>query len=265
MNRWLAGGSVGLLLLVVVGLGAWRLHKSRSHQLFGELVNRVETSDSVIAVTFDDGPTPGFTAQVLEILDRAGARATFFVVRSHVEHWPMDAKAIVEAGHELGNHSYTHGTLVLKSPGSVRSDLLRTDSLIRSVGHRGDIHFRPPYGKKLVVLPWVLSRLGTTTILWDIEPESFGAVASDPVRIREHVLERVSPGSIVLLHPFFESRRATLSALPGLIEELQAMGYRLVTVSELMDAAGSGGTPGVRSGGTTAARVVLVTQVYVHR
>jgi chitin deacetylase len=194
----------------------------------------------VVALTFDDGPTPGFTGEVLEILHRAGARATFFVVGSNVEQWPADARAMVAAGHELGNHSYSHGRLVLKSPWLVRSEVLRTDSLIRTAGYTGEIHFRPPNGKKLVVLPWVLSRLGTRTVLWDIEPESFGAVARDPGRIREHVLERVAPGSVILLHPFFESRRPTLTALPGLIEDLQERGYRLVTVSELIDGAGSG-------------------------
>lgn len=240
MKQWLAGGVVVLLLLIVLGLGGWRLHKSRSYQLFGELVQRVETADSVVALTFDDGPMPGFTDEVLEILDRTGARATFFVVGSNVERWPADVRAMAAAGHELGNHSYSHGRLLLKSPASIRSEVLRTDSLIRGTGHTGEIHFRPPYGKKLVVLPWVLSRLGTRTVLWDIEPESFGTVARDPDRIREHVLERVAPGSIILLHPFFENRRPTLSALPGLIEGLQEGGYRLVTVSELIDGAGSG-------------------------
>ena len=202
-------------------------------------MQRVETSDSVVALTFDDGPTPGFTQEVLEILERAGTPATFFVVGSNVERWPLDARAMVEAGHELGNHSYSHRRLVLKSPSFIRSEVLRTDSLIRAAGYSGEIRFRPPYGKKLVALPWVLSRLGTQTVLWDIEPESFGAVAADPVRIREHVLERVSPGSIILLHPFFENRRPTLSALPELIEELQDRGYRFVTVSDLLDGAGS--------------------------
>lgn len=235
MKRGLTGGSVALLFVTLVGLGGWKLHKSRSYQLFGELVQRVETRDSVVALTFDDGPTPGFTEEVLDILDRAGAPATFFVVGSNVQRWPQAARAIVEAGHELGNHSFSHRQLVLKSPTFIRSEVLRTDSLIRVAGYSGEIRFRPPYGKKLVVLPWVLSRLGKQTVLWDIEPESFVAVAGDPNRIRRHVLERVAPGSIILLHPFFESRRPTLSALPHLIEELQHRGYRFVTVSELLD------------------------------
>lgn len=247
MKRWLIRGAVVVLLLAVVGRSGWKLHKSRSYQVFGELIQRVETSDSAVALTFDDGPTPGFTAEVLEILERAGVRATFFVVGENLERWPSESRALVEAGHELGNHSYSHHTLVLRGPASVRSEVVRTDSLIRAAGYAGEIYFRPPYGKKLFVLPWVLSRLGTTTVMWDIEPESFAAVARDPVRLREHVLERVSPGSIILLHPFLESRRPTLEALPALIEELQERGYRMVTVSELLEGAGSGKTPGLTS------------------
>jgi peptidoglycan/xylan/chitin deacetylase (PgdA/CDA1 family) len=235
IRRWLVGGLIALLVLLALAAGAWRLHKSRSYQLFGELIDRVETPDSVVALTFDDGPTAGFTDEVLEILERADARATFFVIGSNMALWPDEGRALVEAGHELGNHSYTHGRMVLRSPAFVRSEVVRTDSLIRAAGYTGVIRFRPPYGKKLVALPWVLSRLGVQTVMWDIEPESYQAVASDPARIREHVLERVSPGSIILLHPFFESRRATLEALPSLIEALQSRRYELVTVSELLE------------------------------
>jgi peptidoglycan/xylan/chitin deacetylase (PgdA/CDA1 family) len=162
MKRWIRGVVVALLLLVLLA-GTWRLHKSRTYQLFGELVRRVETPDSLVAITFDDGPTPGFTDEVLEILGRTGTPATFFVVGSSVEENPDQAAALVAAGHELGNHSYSHRTLVLKGPSSVRSEVVRTDSLIRAAGYTGEIHFRPPYGKKLFVLPWVLSRLCGTS------------------------------------------------------------------------------------------------------
>jgi peptidoglycan/xylan/chitin deacetylase (PgdA/CDA1 family) len=234
MKRWIRGVAVALLLLVLLA-GTWRLHKSRTYQLFGELVRRVETPDSLVAITFDDGPTPGFTDEVLEILGRTGTPATFFVVGSSVEENPDQAAALVAAGHELGNHSYSHRVMVGRSPGFVTREIARTDSLIRTAGYAGPIHFRPPYGKRLVVLPWVLSRTDRTTVLWDIEPESDPAVARDPDSILTHVLERVAPGSIILLHPFFEARRPTLEALPRLIDELRARGYRPVTVSELLD------------------------------
>ncbi|MEJ2503232.1 MAG: polysaccharide deacetylase family protein [Gemmatimonadota bacterium] len=236
MKRWIPGVAGTLIVMGLLTAGAWRLHESRTHQLFGELVPRVETADSLVALTFDDGPTPGFTQDVLGILDRAGTRATFFVVGSDVEANPDEAAALVAAGHELGNHSYAHRHMVGRSPAFVTREITRTDSLIRAAGYAGPIHFRPPYGKRLIVLPWVLSRLDRTTVLWDIEPESYPDVARDPDRIREHVLARVAPGSIILLHPFYEARRPTLEALPRLIEDLRDRGYRPVTVSELLAA-----------------------------
>ena len=236
MNRWIRRVALALPLVLLLLAGAWRLHKSRHYQLFGGLVRRVETPDSIVALTFDDGPTPGFADEVLQILGRTGTPATFFVVGSSVEANPAAAAALVAAGHELGNHSYSHRVMVGRSPGWVTREIARTDSLIRVAGYEGPIHFRPPYGKRLLVLPWVLSRLDRTTVLWDIEPESFPDVARDPDRIRAHVMERVAPGSIILLHPFFEARRPTLEALPRLIDDLRARGYRPVTVSELLDA-----------------------------
>jgi len=226
----------GLTLLADIALIAvvWELHDSRTHQLFGDLVSRVERSDSAIALTFDDGPTAGFTDEVLDILAGTGTRATFFVIGSDVERHPEEARALVAAGHELGNHSWSHRPLVLRTPETVWQEIVRTDSLIRAVGHTGPIHFRPPYGKKLVVLPWLLDALDRTTVMWDVEPESDPDVASDAARIRDHVLENVAPGSIILLHPFFEARRPTLDALPGLIRDLRSRGYRFVTVSELI-------------------------------
>lgn len=143
-------------------MGAGLLHNSRSVQLFGTLVPRVETSDSLVALTFDDGPTPGFTEHV--------------------------------------------------------------------------VHFRAPYGKRLVVLPWELWRSGRVHVMWDVEPESYPDIARDSARIVAHVLERIRPGSIILLHPFFESRRASIRAIPAVIDGLRARRYRFVTVSELIGA-----------------------------
>jgi len=233
--KWTTVCIITAMLLMVAGYGLWNLHKSRTVQLFGNLVSRVETSEKVVALTFDDGPTPGFTDEIISILDAYNIKATFFLVGSSIERYPEDARKLVEAGHEIGNHSYSHQVMILKRPGFVKREIETTDNLIREAGFEGPIYFRAPYGKRLFAVPFYLKRSGRVHIMWDIEPDSHGEVSRSPEKIVEHVVERVRPGSIILLHPFYENRRPSLEAIPGIIEELKRKGYRFVTVSELVE------------------------------
>jgi peptidoglycan/xylan/chitin deacetylase (PgdA/CDA1 family) len=230
-------GVAVLAAAVIVLPAAWQVSRSPAFQLLGAAVDRVDTGRKLVALTLDDGPTPEHTAEVLSILRQHGARATFFVTGSELERHPDLGRAIVRDGHELGNHSYSHPRMLGRSLGFIADELERTDRLIRAAGHTGPIYFRPPYGKKLVALPYYLRQTGRTTILWDIEPESNPAVAASPEQMIAHVLARVQPGSIILLHVMYSSRETSRDALPGLIAGLQARGYELVPVSELLAAA----------------------------
>lgn len=221
------------VLLICVGLlsAAWRLHKSRTTQLFGDLVTDVETQDSVIALTFDDGPAHPYTDSVLALLRLEQIPATFFVIGEAVERYPEVTKRILEDGHELGNHSYSHKRLVLRSQHVIRTEVEVTDSLLRAAGAEGPIHFRPPYGKRLVGLPWYLSRTGRTTVLWSLEPDSW---YDDAEAMVGHVLQEAKPGLIILLHVDLASRKQERAALPEIIRGLRAKGFEFVTVSELI-------------------------------
>lgn len=230
---------VGALVLVllaafVVVRAGWDLSNSRKYQTFGELVTRVETADSVVALTFDDGPVPRYTDSVLALLADSNVHATFFSIGSALREHADLAARITRAGHELGNHSYSHRRMVLKTPGFVRREIEDTDRLIRSAGYSETIYFRPPYGKRLVVLPWILSRDARPIIPADLEPDSNPRNADDAARMVEYVVQNVRPGSIILLHVEIPSRTAGREALPRIIGALHAAGYRFVTLSELM-------------------------------
>ena len=220
--------------LVAAAAGVRALARSRTHQLFGELVARVETPRRVVALTFDDGPTDSATARVLAALGERGARGTFYLIGREVAERPELARRIAAAGHELGNHTYDHERMVLRSPGFIRHQIEATDSLLRAAGAAGAITVRPPYGYRLLGLPWFLARTGRTTVTWDVEPDSYPAVAATAEGIVAHVLERARPGSIVLLHVMYPSRATSLAAVPGIVDGLTARGYELVTVSELL-------------------------------
>ena len=243
MVRKLRVLGVGVVILLASAYAAWRVAGAVTFQLFGDLVERAEVSEPIVALTFDDGPTLAAADTILAMLERENVRATFFFTGSELEANPGLGERFVRAGHELGNHSYSHQRMVLKSQAFIRSEIERTDTLIRQAGHAGPVHFRPPYGKKLLGLPWYLWRTGRKTIMWDVDPDSYADVAATSEGIVAHVFEHVRPGSIVLLHVMYPSRTTSLQAVPGIIEGLEARGYRFVTVSELI-AAECGGSRG---------------------
>ena len=223
---------LGALVLLV---GTWQLSRSWTFQVFGELHARVETSERVVALTFDDGPKPGQTEALLDLLARHGVKATFFMVGQNIERSPALAARVLAEGHELGNHSYSHPRLIFKSPSFVQGEIDKTDALLRAVGVRGDILFRAPHGKKLLILPWLLARDHRKDILFDAV--SGDDETQDVDVLTSRVLGAVRPGSILLFHDGGRDKPGTLQAVDLVLERLQSQGYRFVTVSELLDMA----------------------------
>jgi chitin deacetylase len=214
--------------------GLWELSKSRTFQAFGEIVPRVETSRKLVALTFDDGPTPAHTDEILRVLKEENVEATFFLIGGDLEKHPSEGKKIVAAGHEIGNHSYSHTRMVLVSASFVAGEIERTDALIRAAGYESPTHFRPPYGKKLFTLPYYLSQTNRKSITWDVEPESFPEIAAKTDEIVKYILANTRAGSIILLHVMYDPERKSLNAVKPVIEGLRSQGFQFVTVSELM-------------------------------
>ncbi|MFE9784617.1 polysaccharide deacetylase family protein [Nocardia salmonicida] len=229
MRRWLVGGVVGIVVVSVVAVGLYVVMNSRTYQVAGRLVDRVETDEKVVALTFDDGPTAR-TPEVLRVLGESQVRATFYLVGDNLAAHPEYGAAIVGAGHEIGNHSYSHRRMVLVSADTVRDEVERTDDEIRRAGYPGPITFRPPYGKKLWALPRYLADHDRTTVTWDVEPDSAGG--APPAAIVADTLAQTRPGSIILLHVMHGAE--SLAAVPEIVAGLRAQGYRFVTVSELL-------------------------------
>jgi peptidoglycan/xylan/chitin deacetylase (PgdA/CDA1 family) len=224
--------AASLLVFFSLLYGLFLISKSRTFQFFGELVNRVQTSQKIIALTFDDAPNQRVN-EVLEILKQKDVKATFYEIGGNIEQYPAEAKAIVAAGMEVGNHSYSHQRFLLKPLSFVDTEIQKTNQLIRDSGYTGEITFRPPYGKKLFALPWYLRQHDITTVMCDVEPDTY--VPGDSEAIVRYTLERVQSGSIILLHPFCETEcAANRAALPLIIDGLKEKGYRFVTISELL-------------------------------
>ncbi|HCJ10503.1 MAG TPA: hypothetical protein DHW14_05000 [Clostridiales bacterium] len=220
-------------------------------------VRRVETDVAQVALTFDDGPDPTYTAAKLKALADRGLAATFFVCGKNVDRLPEVARMVVGAGSELANHSYNHPWLTGLRPSGVRSELERTGRSIASATGRATDLFRPPYGAfNAAVLSAAAAAGCRTNVLWDVDPSDY--LHPPASAIAGHVLSRVRPGSIVVLHDFV---RETASALPVILDELRARGLEAVTVSALLSAPAPGPEPaGPRPG---RCRTLSVTTPYM--
>lgn len=231
VSRWMLVTLLTALLLYV----GWRwltlASQTNSFQWIGTRVDRVETSEKLVALTFDDGPRGKVTQDILATLNRYQVKATFFLVGRQIKKYPALTQQLWQSGHQLANHSFQHLAMDDEDWQRYAWELSDTDALIRQSGYQAPIHFRAPMGKKRLLLPLQLAWRGQAHILWDVNPHDYQGTAPDIMV--QTVLDKVKPGSIVLLH----DRDNTLAALPDMIAGLKAKGYRLVTVDQLMAAA----------------------------
>jgi peptidoglycan/xylan/chitin deacetylase (PgdA/CDA1 family) len=224
------GSGIFLLILLVTAFGLWRAAKATCFVFVGEVTCRVETSEPLVALTFDDGPTPEGTAIALAALQRANAHATFFLIGRSIEQDPQSVRRILAAGHEVANHSWSHRWMMGRSGAWYDEEIARTASLLRRLGDSGPLLFRPPFGKKLFGLPLAARRQGHRMIMWDVEePET-----EDPRFYAAFIVERARPGSIILMHLMYSHRRVAREALPMVLDGLHRKGLRVVSVSELI-------------------------------
>jgi peptidoglycan-N-acetylglucosamine deacetylase len=217
---------------LILTFAAWRISKARCFQLTGDVTCRVETSEKIVALSFDDGPTVAGVDAVLAELEPRGIKATFFLIGKHMEANPGQARRLVEAGHEVGNHSFTHTRMIGKWPSSYDDEVRRTDLLLKAEGVSNPSLFRPPFGKRLIGLPMAVERAGYRTIMWDIADDADNFPV--PKDYANEILRHVRPGSIILMHPMYKHSQTARDALPMVLDGLKAKGYRVVPVGELL-------------------------------
>lgn len=231
MKKKLIVIGTGVLLMLLLLIGTYKLMNSRTYQLFGGLTNQVQTNQKVVALTFDDGPTVNVN-EILPLLKKYNTKATFFLIGEEIEKHPEEAKKIAEEGHQIGNHTYSHNRMIFKTPSYYKEEIEKTDQLIRNAGYDGEIDVRPPNGKKLIGLPYYLNKHNRDTITWNIEPDSYFTTISDKVN---YVNENIEPGSIILIHPMYGEKDTVLQTIEGILQTLSNEGYTFLTINELQD------------------------------
>jgi len=183
-----------------------------------------------IALTFDDGPHPGFTPQVLDILARYQVPATFFCVGINVAGYPELVRQVADAGHLVGNHTWSHPYL----PDLGRDEVLRqvdaTAAALRTAGLSTTL-VRPPYGARTPeALTW-FAELGLTTVLWDVDTGDWSVPGTAAILDEAAT---ATAGSVILMHDAGGDRTQTVEALPRILEDLLSQGYRFVTVDRFV-------------------------------
>lgn len=203
-------------------------------------IYKIQTKEKLVALTFDDGPSPIWTPQILEILKSHNARATFFMIGKHVEKYPEIVKRVHTEGHDIGSHTYLHHVLVYYRNDELRLELDHTAELIKIITARQTQFFRPPKAWLFDREKNYIKRMGYQIILWTLNSKDW-VTFYRAEKNTKYLLRRIKPGYIILFHDSGNTfsieggnRTNTVKTIARLIPALQTQGYRLVTVSELL-------------------------------
>lgn len=201
----------------------------------GEIVWEVPTNEQVIALTFDDGPNPKSTTEILDLLKQYEAKATFFVVGHRAELYPELILRESKEGHELANHTYSHPYFKKNTRSNqIEWEISRTHDILRKITGEKPHLFRPPGGFYNEALVNQSKKAGYLTVLWSWHQDTKDWKAPGVSRIVRKVLENAQNGDIVLFHDHVNGSHQTVDALKQILPELQNRGFRFVTVSELL-------------------------------
>ena len=186
-----------------------------------------------IALTFDDGPHPKKTDAILDLLEEYGIRATFFVIGENAQYYPAPLKRAVSLGHEIGNHTFSHGRTARLSAEELEKEIAKAADSLLTAANVNTRLFRPPEGVCSDAVLEAAGNLGYRVILWNVDTRDWDKASTDDIvrRIRSGVRN----GSIILCHDYTAPGTNTVAALKQIIPELLAQGYEFVTVSELCE------------------------------
>lgn len=185
-----------------------------------------DTAEKKVAITFDDGPNPDYTEELLSGLKERGVNATFFLLGKEVEKYPDIVKDISDSGHLIGTHSYEHVNLSNLSDAAAIEQVDKTNAAIHDITGKYPEYIRPPYGCWKCNLDYETKMI---EVLWDVDPKDWATDNSGVIAKR--VIDKVEENDIILLHDASES---SVKAAFAIIDELEKEGYTFVTVEEIL-------------------------------
>ena len=189
-----------------------------------------------IALTYDDGPNDPHTLKLLDVLAKHSVRATFFMIGRYVQQRPDIARAVVQAGHVIGNHTFTHPLLIFKSEAQTRTQILECRSALQDAIGEHSNSFRPPFGGRRPATIRIARELGLETVMWNVTGYDWNAPPA--AVIEKKVVRQMRGGDVILLHDgghrgLGADRAQTVMATENLIRRCRDRGYEFVTVEEM--------------------------------
>ena len=216
---------IGLIYLLVTVYGSFQIQMN----YFVHSINRGKRND--ISLTFDDGPDPDFTIKILDILDTHQIIGTFFIIGKKAEKHPQILKEIVERGHLIGNHSFSHQSkLPFSTKSKLKADFEQCSNIIKTLTGLQIRFFRPPFGVTNPRYAKVLEKLGLQSIGWNVR--SFDTIFKNPNRLFKRIKRKLKKGSIILFH---DTQAVTVQTLPKIIRYCEEEGINIIPLDRLID------------------------------
>ena len=217
-----------LVLVIVLLLRMWTPSCFADVKVY----RSVPTGDKRIALTFDDGPHPSLTPRILEILDRFGIQATFFMVGQNIIYYPEAAKMVIERGHEVGNHTFTHPHIAGLDERGIMDEISKCEDSLEELCEYRPHLLRTPQGAMTPSLEKCLQEDDYILVLWSLDTRDWEI--KNTACVAQTVLSRVQAGDIILMHDYIGYHSKTPEALEIIIPKLLSQGYEFVTVSALL-------------------------------
>jgi peptidoglycan/xylan/chitin deacetylase (PgdA/CDA1 family) len=207
-------------------------------QLYGRTFTGLPRGTKQLALTYDDGPNDPHTLRLLDVLARYDVHATFFTIGRYVQQRPDIVREIVQAGHIVGNHTFTHPLLIFKSDSEIRQELSTCHATLQdAIGEHSNL-FRPPFGGRRPAVLRIARELGLEPIMWNVTGYDWNAPPSSV--IERKVSRKIRGGNVILLHDgghleMGADRSQTVLATESLIKRYKSEGYEFVTIEQMME------------------------------
>jgi len=206
-------------------------------QWYGRTFAHLPSAPRRIALTFDDGPNDPHTQQLLDVLAKHSVHATFFLIGRYVQQRPEIVRAIAQAGHVVGNHTFSHPLLIFKSEAEIKRELTQCRTVLQdAIGEHSNL-FRPPFGGRRPGVLRVARKLGFEPIMWNVT--GYDWTAPSPSAIEKKVASQMRGGDVILLHDgghkqMGVDRSHTITATDCLISRYMAEGYDFATIPQMI-------------------------------
>src|SRR5207248_6984236 len=232
----MAAFGIGAGVLAGAVAAGWH-SMSPTSQLYGRTFTGLAPGTRALALTLDDGPNDPWTPRLLEVLARHEVLATFFMIGRYVAAQPATARAVAAAGHEIGNHTFSHPNLIFTSPAQLGREITDCSRALQEAGIDAAPLFRPPFGARRPDVLRSVAAAGLSTIMWRASSYDWKLPRSAAIVAR--VVRQIRGGEVILMHDgshilIGADRSQTIAAADELIRRYKGEGFRFLTISEMM-------------------------------